>query len=58
MDNGNIRLKIEDDLTAALSSDRLKNALDFIAYMKTKNMMPRSEHHGAFEYNNQWVCDM
>jgi len=54
--NGSARLKIEDDLTAALSGDRLKNALDFIAYMKANGMATHAEHANAFEYNGEWVC--
>jgi len=50
------RLKIEDDLSNALSGDKLKNALDFIAYMKESGMTAHAEHTGAFEYNGEWVC--
>ena len=46
----NTRLKIEDDLTAALSGADQKNALDFIAYMKANGMMTHAEHTSAFEY--------
>ena len=54
--NENTRLKIEDELVAALSGDKLKNALDFIGYMKASGMTPHAEHHSAFEYNGEWVC--
>jgi len=52
----NTRLKIEDDLTAALSGADQKNALDFIAYMKANGMMTHAEHTSAFEYKGEWVC--
>jgi len=50
------RLKIEDELNEALSGDGLKNALDFIAYMKANGMTTHAEHHSAFEYKGEWVC--
>jgi hypothetical protein len=56
VNNENNRLKIEDELTAALNGDRLHNALDFIAFMKDNGMTTHAEHHSAFEYNGEWVC--
>jgi len=54
--NQNTRLKIEDDLSAALSGEKLKNALDFIAYLKASGMNLHQEHTSAFEYKGEWVC--
>ena len=54
--NVNDRLKIEVELNEDLSGDRLKNALNFIAYMKTNDMTTHAEHHSAFEYKGEWVC--
>jgi len=52
----NTRLKIEDDLAATLTGDRLKNAQQFIAFMKENGMTLHQEHSTAFEYNGEWVC--
>jgi len=52
----NTQLKIENDLSDALSGSKLENALDFIAYMKASGMTPHTEHQGAFEYRGEWVC--
>ena len=54
--NVNNHLQIEDELNEALSGDRLKNALSFIAYMKSSGMTTHAEHNNAFEYKGEWVC--
>ncbi|MCL2364393.1 MAG: hypothetical protein FWC71_07010 [Defluviitaleaceae bacterium] len=54
--NDNGRLRIENELMAALNGDNLKNAMDFIAYMKASGMTPHAEHYSAFEYEGKWVC--
>ena len=49
------RLKIEDDLAAALSGDTLKNALDFVAHMKANGMATDDNH---FEFAGDYVCQI
>jgi hypothetical protein len=50
------RLKIEDELAAALDGEKLKNAMEFIDYMKINGMPPQPEHTNAFFYKGEWVC--
>jgi hypothetical protein len=52
----NTRLKIEDDLTAALSGDTLKNALDYVAYLKAGGILPETPDSNVFGYPDGFVC--
>ena len=52
----NTRLKIEDDLTAALSGDTLKNALDYVAYLKANGVLPETPDSNVFEGADGFVC--
>jgi len=54
--NESTRLKIEDELTANLSGDNLKNALDYIAYMKASGIAPATPDSNVFMYGDECVC--
>lgn len=47
---------IEDTLKDAFSGDSLKNALDFIAYLKTNELSPDSTYPNSFNYLGESVC--
>jgi len=48
--------KIEDELREKLSGDALKNALDFIAFMKTNEMPPDPADDNWFKHQGENVC--
>jgi len=56
--NENIRLKIENNLAAALSGDMLKNAQDFVVYLLENGMMPDpiQETSIRFNYMGEMTC--
>ena len=57
-DGANARLKIEDDLIAALSGDKLKFALDYVAYMKENGMTRDTPDATHFEFAGKYVCQI
>ena len=51
------KLTLEDHVNnSKLSGDALKNALDFIAYMRANEMPPDPNDYNWFKYLNQNVC--
>jgi hypothetical protein len=56
--NETARLKIEDDLAAALSGDTLKNALEYVACMKAKGFLPVDPNASHFESAGKYICQI
>jgi len=56
--NINTRLKIEDDLAAALSGDNLKYALAYVAYMKENGLARDTGDGNAFNSADGYVCQI
>jgi len=54
----NVRLKIEDDLAAALSGDVLKNALDYVAFLQENGMARDTGDGTAFGFAGNYVCQI
>jgi len=50
------RLKIENQLTAALDGDNLANALDYISFMRARGISPENPDSNVFMYRHECVC--
>jgi hypothetical protein len=48
--------KIDDEILVKLDGDMQKNALDFVAYMRTAGMTNHADMANAFLYDDKWVC--
>ena len=48
--------KIDDEILVKLDGHMQKNALDFVAYMRTAGMTNHADMANAFLYDDKWVC--
>jgi len=48
--------KIEDEMNSKLSGETLKNALDFVIYLKANGMTTHETYSNAFTYHDKWIC--
>ncbi len=56
-DNGNANLDVENTMKSVLGGDTLKNALDFIAYVRENDMIAGGTH-GEVSFQGKCVCYM